>query len=126
MAKQRNTVTQSGAGGNQSGGIGRIPENRSDDIIMGATLPMRFAPVPNPADIRRAFKEPTRAPLHYYDGPGPDEVVTARKIPPAPLLDGHKWAADNFELRPDAGPDNAHYSGDGASTTSNGVEIRGT
>lgn len=128
MAAKRQLPTLQGIGPSESGqgGFGPVtnPPNPSDAIVYGAKLPVVM-----PVDMtqRRDFSEATRPPLHYLDGPGPDEGVTSRLVPPAPRGDSHKWAMDNFEKRPIQGPDNSRYTGGpNQDKTSQGVEIRGT
>lgn len=98
---------------------GGDPPNPQDRLFAGA-LPTY---VPPQTTVRRPFTEPVRPPLHYADGPGPDEAVTSRQAPPAPLDDSHS-VLDHKELRPIQGksvgivPNTTH--------TTNGIEIRGT
>ena len=97
------------------------PPNPSDDIFMGSRLTMVPA---QQQTLRRPFSEATRPPLHYLDGPGPDETTTSRSPVVQPIPGDSHSNLDHAELRPIQGqpvrvdPNTAY--------TSNGVEIRGT
>lgn len=98
-----------------------LPSNPSDAIFQGGSLPTI---APQMMTLRRPFSEATRPPLHYLDGPGPDEAVTSRSPHATPILGNAHSDLDHCEERPIQGqpvrvdPD--------TSRTTNGVEIRGT
>ena len=103
---------------------GANPPNRSDDIFFGSSLPIL---APAAVVVCRPFKEATRSPLHYEDGPGTDELVTSRKPVTQPLLGNVHADLDHAELRPMPGYDHNLYSSqpDDEHTT-NGALIYGT
>ena len=111
--------TQAAGGYNPS----RLPENRSDEIIAGAALPLLM---PAYASARRSFSCPTRNPMHYNDGPGTDEVVTSRRTqPPLATLLGHRDHEDLAEGK--FGVDkNKYFAGPNDCCTLGGAEIYGT
>ena len=95
-----------------------LPPNPSDTIIGGGPLPLMLA---QETTMRRPFKEVTHTPLHYNDGPGPDEQVTSRRTFPALVL------GPEHRDNPPVGNDPNRYSaGENSATTLRGVEIRGT
>lgn len=109
--------------GVQGFGGGVNPPNPQDAIFSGP-IPLRTSPG---MTTRRPFSEPTRPPLHYNDGTGPDESVTSRRPNTiGPLGDSHS-DMDHHENRPIQGEDRQPYSkGTDDSRTTNGVEIRGS
>lgn len=121
MAKQR-TVAQPLP-------VGRQPENRSDQIMLGVlTLPVIHMQVGEPDQpMRRAFREPVRPPLFYNEGAGPDEAVTSRRPIIPGLMDAISREIDHDELRPIQGVNKQPYAlGSNDEHTLNGEWIRGT
>lgn len=98
---------------------GGDPPNPQDRLFSGA-LPIK---TPAQVSLRRPFSEPTRPPLHYSDGPGPDEGVTSRRPAVAPNL-GYQAAQDAREERPLQGKDLGQVPN--TTHTTNGVVIRGS
>ncbi len=99
------------------------PVNPQDRLFAGA-LP---TVMPQAVTLRRPFNEPTRPPLHYSDGGGPDESVTSRRPNTIAPLGNDAALADHHEDRPLPGSDKNKYSkGPDDGYTTNGVEIRGT
>ncbi len=108
--------------GPAQGGAGN-PVNPSEQIFLGSPLPILQ---PQSLTGRRAFSLQTKNPLHYDEGPGTDETVTSRRPAVLPLL-GELDSDHTDYLSHDFGEDpNKYSSGQNDSTTTNGVEIRGT
>ena len=102
---------------------GILPPNPSDAILAGRELPLRLA---DGVTGRRPFSEPTKAPLHYNDGPGPEEIVSSRRTqPPLATLLGHEdhFDADAHRFGEDA---NKYSKGANDGRTLGGAEIYGT
>ena len=99
------------------------PVNPQDRLFNGP-VPMVSSPG---MTTRRPFSEPTRPPLHYNDGTGPDERVTSRRPNTIGPLGNAAALADHHEDTPIQGTDKNKYSaGPNDGRTLNGVEIRGT
>jgi hypothetical protein len=106
------------------GADGANPVNPSDAIFMGR--PMTTV-MPSATVTSRPFREATRSPLHYNDGPGTDENVTSRRPPLYGLLGNSHSDLDHEEVLPIQGVDHQPYShGSNVSTTLNGADIYGT
>lgn len=123
MAKKSNTTRVLGP--SMSGGYGAntLPPNPSDMMMEGKAIPIR---PPQDQVTRRSFSIPTKPPMHYNDGCGPDEVVTSRRTnTPIDTLLGHQDHCDKLEHSFGQNPN--HYSdGPDDATTTNGVDIYGT
>ena len=128
MAKKRVSTAEPVDGGYEGGSTGRIPENRSDDIIMGMPLPMVYTAVGGPdTPLRRDFNEPTRNPLHFNDGPGTDENVTSRRPKMTAAHGNVHLTVDHDDVRPIQGENKQPYSaGEDEERTLNGAVIYGT
>lgn len=92
-----------------------LPLNPSDHIVDGS-MPLPIL-LPQAQTMRRPFTEPTRPPMHFLDGPGPDEIVSGRYFQGGDFDEG-RYGPKSAEggRRPTSVND----------VTLNGVEIRGT